>query len=73
MKREELKQTWNKQLTSQFEAEAAIDTLCETDLESASPARYERRRKMWSKFNQGDWWIAIAVYLILSSVALVIL
>ena len=73
MKRKKLRQTWNDQLTSQVGNKVATDDLYETDLERASPAYYERRRKMWTKFNEGDWWIAVAVYLVLSSVALVVL
>ncbi len=73
MKRKKLRRTGNDQLTSQVEDEVANDDLCETDLERASPAYYERRRKMWTKFNQGNWWIAVLLYLILCSVAFVVL
>lgn len=52
--------------------EVANDGLHETDSERASPACYERRRKMWAEFNKGEWWFAVAVYLMLSGVAFVV-
>ena len=45
----------------------------ETELERESAEYYEHRRKFWKKLNAGDWWIAVAVYLLLSSVAFVVL
>ena len=72
MKRKKLRQTWNDQLTSQVGNKVATNDIYETDLERASPAYYERRRKMWTEFHQGDWWIAVAAYLVLSSVAFVV-
>ena len=73
MKHEKLRRTGNEQLTSQVEDEIANDDLYDTDLERDSADFYEWRWKMWTKFNQEDWWIAVAVYLVLSSVAFVIL
>ena len=49
------------------------DTQTGTDLEGLSAVAYERRRKLWSKFNVGDWWIAVGVYLIFCSIAFVVL
>lgn len=73
MKREELRRTGNDQSTRRVEDEAGKIDLYETDVERASTAYYERRRIMWIKFNQGDWWIAVAVYLVFSSIAFVVL
>ena len=73
MKRKKLRRIENGQLAGHVDDEAADDSLYETDLERDSAACYERRRKMWAEFNQGDWWIAVAVYLILFSIALVVL
>lgn len=80
MKRETVTRTEDEMLTDQSDLitshlneEAANDDLCENGLERDSSASYERRRKMWAEFNQGDWWIALGLYLILSSVAFVVL
>ena len=62
----------NDQLISQVEDEIADDDLYDDALSKASAAFYERRRKMWTEFHQGDWWIAVAAYLVLSSVAFVV-
>ena len=73
MKHGKSKRTENDEPTGGAEDYAANDGRYETDSERASSACYERRRKMWAEFNQGDSWFAVAVYLILSSVAFVIL
>lgn len=80
MKRETASRTEDELLTDRSELftshlneKAANDDLCETGLEIDSSASYERRRKMWAEFSQGDCWIALGLYLILSSVAFVIL
>lgn len=65
MKYEKSRQTENDQLTSQVEDEAG--------LERASADSYERRWKLRAKLDREDWWIAVAVYLLLSGVAFVIL
>jgi len=51
------------------------DNLSQTGLQEFkdSPAYYERRSKIGTKLGRGDWSIAIGVYLIIISVALVIL
>ena len=74
MTRKTLRRTRSDRLSSQIDEEFVGDDLYETDLERASSACYERRRKMWVEFNQGaDWWIIVAAYLILSSVAALML
>ena len=61
-------------LTGHVNEKAANDDhLSETGLERDSTASYERRRKMWARFNQGDWWIAVGLYLFLCGVAFVAL
>ena len=39
----------------------------------ASSEHYERRSRIQFKWRQGDWWIAIGLYLALVSVAFVVL
>jgi hypothetical protein len=39
----------------------------------ASSEYYERRSRIRFKWQQGDWWIAIGLYLVLVGVALVVL
>ena len=73
MKREKLRRTGKHQPTRHVEDWAAKDDPYETDLERLSALHYERRGRMWGKFNRGDWWVAVGVYLILSSVAFVIM
>lgn len=51
----------------------ANDDAYKPDLEMYSADFYERRVGMWSKINQGDFWIAAVLYLILASVAYVAL
>jgi hypothetical protein len=65
MKHEKLRRNGNDQLTSQVEDEA--------DSERASADFYEQRWKVWTKLDREDWWIAVALYLVLSSVAFVVL
>ena len=73
MKHEQSRRTGYEGPASQIEPGAANDELYETDLERVSAVSYERRREMWTKFDKGDWWIAIGVYLILSGMAFVVL
>ena len=73
MKHEELGQAGSYQLTSQFEDDVANDDLYDNSVERLSADCYERRKKMWTKFNRGDWWIAVGLYLILASIAVVVL
>ena len=80
MKHEKVRRTGSDLLTSHsdlltghVEDKAANDDHFETDLEKDSAVYFERRRKIWAKFDQGDWWIAVSVYLIFSSVAFMVL
>jgi len=72
MQRDKLRRTDNALLVSKIDYEAKNDDLYETDLEKASADDYEQRRKIWIRFNRGNWWIAVAAYLLLSSVAFVV-
>ncbi len=73
MKRKKLTRTENDQLTSQVEAGAANDDIYDTDLSKFSAEYYERRGRNSIKTHNGDIWIAICLYLILSSVVFVVL
>ncbi len=75
MKRDELTDSVNDQPVSQVDDEAANDNFNETDLQEfeASSDYYERRSRNRIKLRQGDWWIAVGVYLILIGVAFVAL
>ena len=73
MKRNEFRRTGNDQLTSQTENELANDKLDEIALQKASANYYEQRWRNRIKDRQGDWWIAIGLYLIFASVAFVVL
>ena len=57
----------------QAEAESENGEPNEFDLRAISAESYERRRLIWTKFKRGDWWIAVGLYLVLSSVAFVVL
>ncbi len=59
--------------TSHVEDELVNDNLDETELEKASADFYARRKRIWIEFQKGDWLVAVAVYLILASVAFVVL
>lgn len=48
------------------------NNLDETELEKVSADFYERRKRIWIEFQKGDWLVAVAVYLILASVAFVV-
>lgn len=60
---------------SQQNVRADNDTRKQADLQefNASPELYERRSRIRFKWQQGDWWIAVGLYLVLVGVALVIL
>ena len=75
MKRNELMGSVNDQAISQVDDEAANDNFNETELQEfeASSAYYERRSRNRIKLHQGDWWIAVGLYLILLGVAFVAL
>ena len=79
MKRDQLKESVNDQTASQLEDEASNDNLNETDLQEyeSSAGVYERRWRhrirIRDEFLPETWWIVIALYLILISVAFVAL
>ena len=79
MKLNELKDSVNDQRISQVDDEVANDNFNETDLWEldvrvfkASSDYYKRCSRHRIKLHQGDWWVAVAVYLILASVAFVV-
>jgi len=49
------------------------NNLDETELEKVSAAFYERRKRYWIKFQKGELWVAVAVYLILANIAFVVI
>ena len=73
MKRKKLRRTGNDQRTSQVEVEVESGNLEEIALQQASADYYERRWRNRIKDQKGNFWIAIGLYLILSSVAFVVL
>ncbi len=73
MKRKKSRRTGNDQLTSQVEGDVGGDSLAEIALQQASANYYERRWRDRVKDHESDIWIAIGLYLILSSVAFVVL
>ena len=73
MKRNKFRRTVNDQLISQVENEVDDDELYDDALSKASADYYERSWKSRIKDQQQDIWIAIGLYLILSSVAFVVL
>ncbi len=72
MKRVEFRQTGPDLLSSQVDIDVQSDNAKELALQKASAEYYERRQKLWADFDRGDWWIAIGLYLIISSVAFVV-
>jgi hypothetical protein len=75
MKHDHLSNSVNSQSTSQGDDEAENNNLDETGWHAAgaSAEHYERCRKSRIRMRQGDWWIAIGLYLVLVSVAFVVL
>ena len=73
MKRKKSRRTGNDQLTSQVDGDVDGDSLAEIALQQASADYYEQRWRNRFKDHKGDFWIAIGLYLILSSVAFVVL
>ena len=75
MKRNVLTDSVIDQPISRDDDEAANDNFNETDLQAfeASSDYYERRSRNRIKLHQGDWWIAVGLYLILLGVAFVVL
>ena len=77
MKRDQLRESMNLQTASQFEDEAANEDLNEIGLQKyeSSAGVFERRwrvrNRIREEFRAETWWIVIALYLILISVAFV--
>jgi len=77
MKHDQFSEPANDQPAPQFEDDAANDNLNESDLQKheSSSGVYERRRRLRKRireeFRAETWWIVIALYLILISVAFV--
>ena len=61
------------QLPSQVESQAGKTTADETDLHKASADYYERSWRIRRRLRRDDWWIAVAVYSLLVSIAFVVL
>jgi len=70
MKRNRLKRNPNDQQISQVENQIADDALYDDAISKASADYYRRSWKSRIKDRQLDIWIAVGLYLVLSSVAL---
>jgi len=75
MKRDESRESAKNQSANHVEDETTSDNLQDTDVKSyeSSAEFYERRWRQKNKYDPRDWWIAVAVYMLLASVAFVIL
>ena len=73
MKRNSLRRTVNDQQISPVEDETADDEQYDEAISKVTANYYERTWKSRIKARQLDIWIAVALYLVLSSVALVVL
>ena len=73
MKRNKFKRTSNDQQISQVENQIADDELYDDALSKASADYYERIWKRRINDRQLDIWIAVGLYLVLPSVAFVVL
>ena len=72
MKRKKSRRTGNDQLTSQVEGDVDGE-LYDDAISKASADYYERSWTSRIKDRQQDFWIAVGLYLVLSSVAFVVL
>jgi hypothetical protein len=75
MKCNQLRESPNQQPASWVENDAASGSLGETDMQvyESSAEVYQRRWKQKAQFDRRDCWIAVAVYLLVASFALVVL
>lgn len=75
MERDQFRESAKNRLASEVEGEAVNDSLNDTDMRAyeASADFYERRWRHRIKYDRRDWWIVVAVYLLLASVAFVTL
>jgi hypothetical protein len=71
--RNEPRQIVNDRLVNQVEGLNAGDNLNESALDKASADYYEHRRIHPAKNRQFNWWIAVGLYLLLTSIAFTIL
>ena len=72
MKRDSFRRTVNDQQISPVEDESADDNQYDEALGKASADYYERSWKSRIKDRQQDFWIAVGLYLVLCSVAFVV-
>ena len=73
MRRNKLRRAISDQVTSPLEEGSAIDGDYDKAMSKFSANCYERRGRLWARFHQGDLWVAIGLYLIMSGVAFVVL
>lgn len=73
MKRSKRKSSRNDSPDKPVEGEFGKDELADIALQKTSAEYYERRWKNRIKEHQSDFWIVLGLYLIISSVAIVIL
>jgi hypothetical protein len=73
MNRNKFKRTVNDQRNSQVEDAPDGDTRDEAALYKESADLYERRWKSRIKDHQANWWAVAGVYLIVASIAFVVL
>lgn len=73
MKRKKSKPIGNDSPANLVASEAGKDELANAALQKASADYYERRWKNRIKEHRSDFWIVLGLYLIISSVAVVIL
>jgi len=73
MNQKEFGRTVNDQLINQVDEEVADNKLDEMDLPKASASCYDRLGKYRTKFQKEEILIAVGLYLILTSVAMVVL
>ncbi len=77
MKRDQFRESANDQPAPLFEDAAANDDFNETDLQEYEPSagvyerRWRHRVRIHEEFLPETWWIVIALYMILISVAFV--
>lgn len=74
MKRNPFRESASDQPARQVEGEAANSRRNDTDMQDyeSSADEYERRWRQRIKHDRRDWWIAVAAYLLLASVAFVV-
>lgn len=75
MKRNQFREPASDHPASLVAGEAAKNRLNDTDMQDyeSSADVYERRWRQKFKHDRRDWWIAVAAYLLLASVAFVVL